>query len=402
MKSLNPEITLQMNLGRQIYNALQGDVVEKIRLQCEGNYWALKTKVESDDALKVDEDVFPNFYHLCQEVKSKLNFTEPIDFYVIPDPTCNACSNFSVDKDQPHIIQFHSAIFSILTETELKAVIGHEIGHLINGDENICNLVKFVYPDPKNTTPYPTYLALRKRLYDLLAELSADRYGYLACDNLEASISMSYKMASGLDLHKMSVNISNLITHNEERLNSLSEFGVYTFDNVHPTMPIRIKALSLFANAHSQAELNEGMESIIEELRDRNEYDRDFARFAAAAGLIVADQDGEIDNNERATILEKIGETELYPKYFLKKIEKGDYNQIFEDSYKLLLEKYSDRNVRNSIITYFVELVLADKKITNDELNVIFNFGHDLGFSDDDISNYLGDQIRSRIVPNVL
>ena len=402
MATLNPQITLQENLGKQIYKALQGDVVEQIRRQCEGNYRVMQTKLESEDALKVEEDVFPNFYYLCQNVKEKLQFNDSIDFYVIPSPVCNADSIYSIDSEQPHIIRFNSAIFNIFSEEELRAVVGHEIGHLINGDTKIRALVNFVYPDPRDTTPYPPYIALRKKLYDLLAELSADRYGYLACENLEACISMSYKFASGLDLQKMSVNIANLVMHNEERLKSLSDNGVYTWDGEHPTVPIRIKALSLFANAKTQTELNAGMETIIEEFRERDEYDRDFAQFAASAGLLVASLDNTIDDNEKAKIIETIGVTELYPIYFLRSIEKQDVNKIFEDSYKVLLDKYADRNVRNDIMVYFVELVLADKKITQDELTVIYKFGHELDYSDDEISTYLGNEIRNRIVPNVL
>ena len=93
MNNLNPTIDLERQLGQQIYTALQGPVVEEV---------LRKTKISSNDAywrssmeghcLKVQPELLPDLYSLCQDVKRKLHFEEPVDFYITGDSTVNAFS----------------------------------------------------------------------------------------------------------------------------------------------------------------------------------------------------------------------------------------------------------------------------------------------------------------------
>lgn len=142
MKKFNPTIDLEKQIGTQIYEALQGSVVEEV---------LRKTKISNNDAywrssmeghsLKVQPELLPDFYELCQEVKNKLNFTENVDFYITGDATVNAFSLAAEDEGEPHIVNVNSALFDLMSDDELRFVVGHELGHLINKDtamEAIC------------------------------------------------------------------------------------------------------------------------------------------------------------------------------------------------------------------------------------------------------------------------
>ena len=128
MTTFNPSIDLERQLGSQIYTALQGPVVEEV---------LRKTKISSSDAywrsnmeghcLKVQPDLLPDFYALCQEVKQRLIFTEPVDFYITGDASVNAFSLAAEDKGEPHIVNVNSALFDLMTQDELRFVIGHEL-----------------------------------------------------------------------------------------------------------------------------------------------------------------------------------------------------------------------------------------------------------------------------------
>ena len=64
----------------------------------------------------------------------------------------------------------------------------------------------------------PVTLQYKIRLHEQLAELVADRYGYMEVDNLDVCVTAFFKMASGLDLVKMNVSIEALLADNDRRL----------------------------------------------------------------------------------------------------------------------------------------------------------------------------------------
>ena len=146
-KHLKPSIALEKQLSKQIYNALQGAVVEavlkKIKTSGTDTYWRSSMEGHS---LKVQQDLLPDFYRLCHEVKDKLHFEEPVDFYITGDSSVNAFSVAAEDEGEPNIVNVNSALFDLMTEDELRFVIGHELGHLINKDTRLTRLVRFVFP----------------------------------------------------------------------------------------------------------------------------------------------------------------------------------------------------------------------------------------------------------------
>ena len=86
-----PNIELESTIGSKIYEALQGNIVENViqKIKTSGNdvYWRSSLEGHS---LKVDKELLPDFYNLCQEVKDSLNYTDKVDFYITSDSTVNA------------------------------------------------------------------------------------------------------------------------------------------------------------------------------------------------------------------------------------------------------------------------------------------------------------------------
>ena len=83
MPIFNPTLPLERELGKQI---LQGPVVETILKTAKDgsgdDYW--RSRMEGH-CMKVDKEILPAFYALCQDVKQRLGFGEPVDFYVTGD-----------------------------------------------------------------------------------------------------------------------------------------------------------------------------------------------------------------------------------------------------------------------------------------------------------------------------
>ena len=324
-------IEMEKQIGEQIYNALQGSVVEEV---------LSKTKVSNSDAywrstmeghsLKVEKELLSDFYELCNDVKQKLGFDEKVDFYITGDSSVNAFSVAAESEDEPHIVNINSALFGLMSYDELRFVVGHELGHLINKDTALARLIHFVFPPNANV---PVTLQYKIRLHEQLAELVADRYGYLATGNLGACVTAFFKLASGLDLEKMNVSIEALIADNNRRLNYfLNDKGVSRAS--HPVNPIRVQALNLFATAQNKADLDKGMDELIAILLKIgcSELDEHTARFIASAGLIVANTDSVVAKEEVEQIIHSLAGMKIFPRKFLDEIAEGDVIKTFNDA----------------------------------------------------------------------
>lgn len=398
MNNLSPSLDLEKQIGEQIYNALQGSVVEEV---------LRKTKTSSNDAywrstmeghsLKVQQDLLPDFYELCQSVKKKLNFDDKVDFYITGDSNVNAFSLAAEDEGEPHIVNVNSALFDLMTEEELRFVIGHELGHLINKDSALARLIMFVFPP---NTEVPVSLQYKIRLHEQLAELVADRYGYIATESLDVCVTAFFKLASGLDLAKMNVSIDALIADNNRRLDYfLKDKG--TSRSSHPVNPIRVQALNLFATAKNEKELQKGMDELISILLKvgDSELDEHTARFVASAGLIVAQSDGEVGENELNQILESLAEFKIFPRKYLDEIAAGDIVKTFNESVQAILN--INPGMREGMLEYMIQIVLSDKIIDKEEVSFLYQFGNGIGLSDMEVATAIAVAIQKNFVPSL-
>ena len=396
--NLNPSIELERQIGEQIYNALQGTVVEevlkKIRMSGSDTYWRSNMEGHS---LKVDKELLPDFHRLCHEVKAKLNFEEDVDFYITGDSTVNAFSVAAEEEGEPHIVNINSALFDLMTTDELKFVIGHELGHLINKDTALARLIRFVFPPEANV---PVSLQYKIRLHDQLAELVADRYGYIATENLDVCVTAFFKLASGLDLAKMNVSIEALIADNNRRLEYfLNDKGVSRAS--HPVNPIRVQALNLFATSKSEEDLQAGMDELISILLKvgTSELDEYTARFIASAGLIVANIDEGVNEDEINRVIESLSSMKMFPRQFLDEIAQGNVSQIFIESVENILR--INPGMREGMLKYMISIVLSDKLIDKEEVDLLYHFGDQIGLSDMEVASAIGEAIQMNYVPSL-
>lgn len=391
-------IELEKQIGKQIYNALQGSVVEEVlrktKVSGADAYWRSNMEGHS---LKVEKELLCDFYNLCHEVKKKLKFEEKVDFYITGDSSVNAFSVAAENEGEPHIVNINSALFNLMTTDEMRFVIGHELGHLINKDTKLKRLILFVFPPESNV---PVMLQHKIRLHDQLAELVADRYGYLATENLDVCVTAFFKLASGLDLTKMNVSIDALIADNNRRLDYfLNDKGISRA--AHPVNPIRIQALNLFANAKSKEALDSGMDELTSILLKvgGNELDEHLATFIASAGLIVANADGDVNKDEIEQIIQSLAGIKIFPRKFLEAIADGDVVTIFNESVSKILE--INPGMRDNLLKYMIRIVLSDKNITDEEIELIYTFGNNIGLSEVEIATAIAEDIQQNYVPGM-
>ncbi|MGM9843794.1 MAG: M48 family metallopeptidase [Muribaculaceae bacterium] len=403
MRELNPKIELHTILAEQIYKALQGDVMNPIRLSC-GDAESDKAyhSMLQGSSLKVQPTTLPKFYNLCHEVKEKLGYNGKLDFYITGDAEVNACASLGGDDDLPSIVNINSGLFNLMTEEEIKYVIGHEIGHIINKDSLISKLWNFVYSTEEiEEKRCPAFLKNRLTLFNKIAELGADRYGYMANENLEACITAIFKLSSGLYLQNLDINLKGLLEENEKCLQTfLGESGTKILGGSHPVNPIRIHALELFVKSKTQKALNEGMISIVDNLQEfgwSSLHDA-IARFNASAGVLMAEIDGKMDKYEERYILNMVAQFSLFPERTLKDIQKRDLHKVMAESAALIRDL--EPSCVLELLGYLVKLALIDDKLDERELGLIYDFCmKHLDMSESFISKYIAGFVKDEFVP---
>ena len=144
----------EMQLRDQIFGALHGDIVDPVRRQVEeskhGSYF--RSRMEGS-SLRVEKGLMKGLYRLFEDVKDKLGFTEKVDLYVTGNASINAFSVLSEQEKDPHIINLNSGLVELMTSDELRFVLGHELGHIINRDSELDRLIHFVYPPDETELP---------------------------------------------------------------------------------------------------------------------------------------------------------------------------------------------------------------------------------------------------------
>jgi len=156
-------------------------------------------------AIRVDHRQYPRVYQRFTEAASTLDVAELPELYVNQDPIINGSA---VGIDKPFIVITTGAVEK-LDDDELRAVLGHEIGHVRSGHAVYKTILMILTRWAASLAWLPVgAIALRAIIAAMLewwrkAELSADRAGLLAGQDPAASLRVLMKLAGGGDLSQI-------------------------------------------------------------------------------------------------------------------------------------------------------------------------------------------------------
>ena len=395
---LNPKIELNQHLTEQIYAALHGQLVEKIisLSSYDQSSHGLRSAMEGH-SFKVEKRLMSHLHDLLYGVKEKLGFNDPVDFYITGNSTVNAWTIAAAREGEPHIVNINSALINLMTDDELRFVVGHELGHLMNKDVEMLRLIGFVFP--QGSVP-PLVLQYKIRLWEQLSELTADRYGYMAVENLESCLSAFFKMTSGLDITRINMQVDAYLEENLKHLEYFIKDKGLSRDT-HPVNPIRVQSLNLYATCQSEEELSEKMDEIIGALMklSNDEVDYFLGFFVATAGLIAINIDGNVTDEEIERVLNNLSSFHIFPRQFLEDVSQQDVVKIFHSSIEEILKRRPD--MRDAMLSYVISLILADSSFNEQEVDFIFDIGEKaFGFSTKEVADRMAAAIQHNFVPS--
>jgi Zn-dependent protease with chaperone function len=203
-------------------------------------------------AVRVGGQQFADLNALMDEVCAVLDAPERPELYVFNDPTPNAIT-LGVDKP---FIAISSGMYELTDPDERRVVLGHELGHAMSGHAlyqslllHLLNLIGAFGWIPAGGLGLRALIAALRE-WQRKAELSGDRAGLLATQDLDAVLRLHMKLAGGAHLDRIEVASFLAQAEDYERSGDLRD-GVLKLLNTerqtHPFAVVRAAEINRWA-----------------------------------------------------------------------------------------------------------------------------------------------------------
>lgn len=215
------------------------------------------------DSVRVDERQFPHLHQMLLDACYVLDLERVPPMYVTQDPKPNA---MCVGLDQPLIV-LTSGLVELLDEDEMRAAIGHEVGHALSGHAVYRTILLFLTSVAVRVAWIPlgnlavTAIVSALREWFRKSELSADRAGLLVSQDPQAGLRVLMKLAGGNHLHEMNTDAFLEQAEEYERGGDLRD-SVLKILNVlprtHPFAAVRAAELHRWSQGRDYQRILEG------------------------------------------------------------------------------------------------------------------------------------------------
>jgi Zn-dependent protease with chaperone function len=199
-------------------------------------------------AVKVSERQFPHIYEMVRDGCYILDMDTVPEVYVVQTPVPNA---MAVGFKQPFIV-IHSSLVDLCDPEELRAVVGHELGHILSGHAVYRTMLLILILLAARIAWMPIgYFGLRAIIWGLeewfrKSELSCDRAGLLAGQDIDASRRVLMKLAGGSRLAEMNADAFHEQAHEYDAVPDLRDSLLKILQlqgNTHPFAVVRFADL---------------------------------------------------------------------------------------------------------------------------------------------------------------
>jgi hypothetical protein len=147
------------------------------------------------ETLRLSESMAPEAYRVAHQAKAVLGIAGPLELYQRRGAE-NASMHFVVE---PILLEIHGAILPQLDAGALLALVGHELGHYLAHGPTSASRDALVMKNVVTAVDLDDpALALAASRFSMMCELTADRVGLLACQDLEAALRLEMISISGL------------------------------------------------------------------------------------------------------------------------------------------------------------------------------------------------------------
>ncbi|MFC1796938.1 M48 family metallopeptidase [Pseudomonadota bacterium] len=303
--------------------------------------------------VQVSEVLFPKVAKSIEGATRWLLGDREVHAFVSSDENMNALC-MPGPQDLP-LIWLSSGLVKGLNDLELRFVIGHELGHWY--------YQHYRYPEIE---PNAGPLFVARQQLSRAAEVSADRFGLIACGDIDVALRAILKTASGLPEEHIGVRVSEFISQAKSlKVDEIDQGEVFA---THPPMVIRARALLWFSMSKEYTHFTGGVEegaldievvnkrvekdltSVLGEgfIRRQQEEIQDAIFWMALCEMMA---DGKLSREEQGLIQEEFGGDVLQKIKGFVQGKSADQvrNEIREkaEEAKILIAAYSKTQIKN-------------------------------------------------------
>ncbi|MCZ0979615.1 M48 family metallopeptidase [Streptomyces diastatochromogenes] len=215
------------------------------------------------DSVRVSDAQFSHLNDMLRDACYILDLEKVPPMYVVQDPKPNA---MCIGMDEP-IIVLTTGLVELLDEEEMRAVVGHEVGHALSGHSVYRTVLLFLTGLALKVAWIPlgtvaiTAIVTGLREWFRKSELSADRAGLLVGQDVRASMRGLMKIAGGNHLHEMNVDAFLAQADEYEKAGDLRD-SVLKILNVlprsHPFTTVRAAELKKWSESRDFQRIMDG------------------------------------------------------------------------------------------------------------------------------------------------
>ncbi|MFI1646103.1 M48 family metallopeptidase [Streptomyces avidinii] len=215
------------------------------------------------ESVRVGETQFPHLHAMLRDACYILDLEKVPQMYVQQDPNPNA---MCIGLDEP-IIVVTTGLVELLDEEEMRAVVGHEVGHALSGHAVyrtvllfLTNLAMKVAWIPLGNVAIMTIVTALREWFRK-SELSADRAGLLVGQDVQASMRGLMKIAGGNHLHEMNVDAFLAQAEEYESAGDLRDSVLKILNllpRTHPFTTVRAAELKKWAESRDHQRIMDG------------------------------------------------------------------------------------------------------------------------------------------------
>lgn len=343
------------------------------------------------ETLRLSESMAPEAYRVAHQAKAVLGIAGPLELYQRRGAE-NASMHFVVE---PILLEIHGAILPQLDAGALLALVGHELGHYLAHGPTSASRDALVMKNVVTAVDLDDpALALAASRFSMMCELTADRVGLLACQDLEAALRLEMISISGLGAGSLTMDTQAYLAQCKELVEFELANGTKVDGGTHPAHGLRAYAVWLFSETKTYRELTgrgPGTRDLAEvdafiaqyfgqhtaivlDQRQVGEAPRELAECALAAAVIVGHADGELSEEE----------LDVIERWFANSIpDWRSYLDIdaalarFGDTAVVLAAAASD--LAPQVFRLLVDVMMADRAVHPSEIGMIRKIGAALG-----------------------
>lgn len=338
--------------------------------------------------------VAPRLFGLIETARERLCVSIPIEVTCFRDSHPDATALIIQRPEGSSVLQLNltSELLEGLDDACLLFVLGHELGHVLSDDRRLFRLGR-----PSGRQGARSLLPSRSESVFLrwrrIAELSADRCGLIACRHLEAASRAISQMQTGLGPQ-------NLLSDPEALFKAWQEDGWRPdADATHPPLPVRLKALHLFAHSEAAEKFSipsdaptrtatPDMEAEVRELLERfkrhpsEKEDIALMEAVAMGGTALLACDGDIGECEVRILIEILHREFTEEPESVLPSTPVEVPPMLDAALEEISASCTDDD-KEFVIGCLAEIALQDGSLFERETSVILEIGEKMGLSRD-------------------